>query len=434
MQIIEETIQSGRGYQLHVIPATKFKTIHVVVKFKERISRKTITKRALLPYLLQKGTKQYPTERSLQAKLDELYGASLSIDGGKKGDDHILSFRLEVANDRFIADENSLIEEALAFLKDVIFQSKIMDKNNFSEDVFAREKEILRQKIQSIVDDKIAFANRRLIDEMCKDETYAIHVSGYEEDLDSLTSEELSEYYQTVLLNNEVDIYILGDFNEDEMIEKGRATFNEPLQVNEHLATMEERKVEDPKRTAIQEVIEKQEIQQAKLHIGFRTNTTYQDEAYFALQVFNGLFGTFPSSKLFIHVREKNSLAYYVSSRLESHKGLLIVLSGIAGSDYVKTREIIDLQLKAMREGDFTAEELEKTKHLLINQLLETMDHPQGIVELLYQQVVGDRQLPPAELIEGIRQVTTEEVISIAQKIEEDTVYLLTNEEETGDA
>src|SRR5690625_2095647 len=130
MQTIEENIHPQKGYKLHIIPTKKYKTIHIVVKFKEMLQRETITKRALLPYLLQKGTKQYPTERSLQAKLDELYGASLSIDGGKKGDDHILSFRLEVANDRFIADENSLIEEALAFLKDVIFQSKIMDKNN----------------------------------------------------------------------------------------------------------------------------------------------------------------------------------------------------------------------------------------------------------------------------------------------------------------
>ena len=47
------------------------------------------------------------------------------------------------------------------------------------------------------------------------------------------------------------------------------------------------------------------------------------------LQVFNGIFGGFPHSKLFINVREKASLAYYAASRLESHKGLLMVMSGI---------------------------------------------------------------------------------------------------------
>ena len=70
-------------------------------------------------------------------------------------------------------------------------------------------------------------------------------------------------------------------------------------------------------------------MKQGKLNIGFRSNIFYGDPEYFALQLYNGLFGGFSHSKLFINVREKASLAYYASSRLESHKGLLIVMSGI---------------------------------------------------------------------------------------------------------
>lgn len=49
----------------------------------------------------------------------------------------------------------------------------------------------------------------------------------------------------------------------------------------------------------------KQELKQSKLHIGYRTFITYKDEDYFALQLFNGLFGGFSHSKLFVNVREK---------------------------------------------------------------------------------------------------------------------------------
>ncbi len=73
---------------------------------------------------------------------------------------------------------------------------------------------------------------------------------------------------------------------------------------------------------------------QGKLNIGFRTNIIYGDTDYFAFQVFNGLFGGFPHSKLFINVREKASLAYYASSCLESHKGLMIVITGIETKNY----------------------------------------------------------------------------------------------------
>src|SRR5699024_2103389 len=133
------------------------------------------------------------------------------------------------------------------------------------------------------------------------------------------------------------------------------------------------------------------ELNQAKLHIGYRTNITYDDSDYAALHVFNGLFGGFPSSKLFINVREKESLAYYAASRRESHKGLLIVFSGIESSDIEKTRDIIVLQMDNMKKGQFTDKEITDVKELIISDLKETLDHSQGIVELLYQQVVGQQ-------------------------------------------
>lgn len=176
-----------------------------------------------------------------------------------------------------------------------------------------------------------------------------------------------------------------------------------------------------------QEIVEQQEIQQAKLHLGYRTNTTYQDETYAALQVFNGLFGGFPNSKLFINVREKNSLAYYAASRIESHKGLLFVFSGIAPENYEKARDIIRLQMQSMKNGEFTDVNLNETKELIVNQLLETMDASRGMVELSYQQVIGGKQTPPEKLIEQIRNVTKEDVIQVARRMEEDTVYLLTS-------
>src|SRR5690625_2724176 len=104
--VVEKTI-SQNGYHLHMIQTKKFKTINIVAKFRSQLDRDTITTRALLPYVLRQGTSNYPTERQLQTKLDELYGAVLSIDGAKKGNHHIISFRLEVANDKYIKNEQS---------------------------------------------------------------------------------------------------------------------------------------------------------------------------------------------------------------------------------------------------------------------------------------------------------------------------------------
>lgn len=425
MNAITEKVLVKDGLNVHIIQSTKFKTINIVSKFRAPLSRETITNRALLPYILRQGTKSYPTEQELQLKLDHLYGAVLSIDGAKKGDNHIISFRLEVANENYIANESAVIDEAITLLNEVIFHPHINDES-FDEQIFNREKETLKEKINAVIDDKMAYANMRLIDEMCSGESYELHVHGYEEDLEKMTAKSAYEYYQSLLQDDQLDIYIVGDFKEEVMVDKITAAIDKET----NLQIIDEQAGAQNHPSQVEVVIDEQAIQQAKLHFGYRTNCTYKDDNYPALQVFNGLFGGFPSSKLFINVREKNSLAYYAASRLESHKGLLLVFSGIAANDYEKAREIIELQMTAMKNGEFAETELAETKDLIVNQLLETLDNPQGIVELLYQQVIGDKEISPDQLINKIQNVTAEDVIRVAQNIQEDTIYLLTSKEE----
>ncbi len=205
----------------------------------------------------------------------------------------------------------------------------------------------------------MSYANMRLIDEMCKDEPYSLHVHGYEEELKDMDGGKLYGFYEKMLKQDKMDIYILGDV-ESELAEKAVQPFLE-----RDIAPLEERTASvHPASDEVQEVIETQDVQQAKLHLGYRTNIRYDDSDYAALQVFNGLFGGFPSSKLFRNVREKHSLAYYAASRFESHKGLLFVFSGIDPKDYQKAKEIIDAQLASMQAGEFEGSEVEEVKDL----------------------------------------------------------------------
>ncbi|WP_404452683.1 insulinase family protein [Virgibacillus necropolis] len=423
-QVNEQIVESG-GINLHLVPSKKFKTLNFVVKFKATLDPSTITKRAILPYLLQQGTNKYPSRSELQQKLDDLYGAVLSIDGTKKGNFHIITFRMEIPNQRFLEDESELIEESIALLNEIIYQSRASGES-FDSSIVEREKETLEQKINSIMDDKMRYANMRLIDEMCENEVYKTHVHGYLDDLPNLDGKNLFTYYQSLLKEDRMDFYVLGDFDEMKMKNSITTVFKKDHEISESNQTAEE----GNSKTEPNTITEKQAIQQAKLHIGYRTNCTYRDKLYFALHVFNGLYGGFPNSKLFIHVREKHSLAYYAASRLESHKGLLFVFSGIAPKDFEQAKEIMDQQMDAMRNGDFTEDEISSTKELIVNQLLETLDHPQGIIEMLYQQVVANHTLTPDELIANIKKVSKQDILNVTKHIEEDTTYLLTNKGE----
>lgn len=421
--MISERTTDQHGYRLHMIDSNKFKTIQIVLKFRASLNRETITKRALLPFVLQQGTMKYPSQAAFRQALDYLYGAGLTIDGAKKGNQHILTFRMEIANQAYLTEDFNIFQEAIQFLHDVVYKPKTTE-NGFDATYVAREKQTLSQKISSIVDNKMSYANMRLIDEMCVEEAYRLHVHGYKTDLDKINEKNLYHYYQQLITENPMDIYVLGDFSAIDVEAHISNVFNHERKVSHQQVAENEHD-----KAAVKEIIEQQNIQQAKLHLGYRTNITYVDSLYPALQVFNGVFGGFPSSKLFLNVREKNSLAYYAASRFESHKGLLFVFSGIDPKDYQKARQIILDQMEAMQQGDFTDAEVEEAKKQVINQWKETMDNPNGCIELLYHQVLANSDQSPLDILSRIEEVTKEDLLQVSKRLYLDTIYFLTTEE-----
>lgn len=419
MAKLQEKVIEEQGYRLHMIQSNKFKTVHVVAKFIAPLSRKDVTKRALLPFVMQQATTNYPTSNAFRQKLDDLYGSTFSMDGSKKGEMHILTARMSVVNPSYLSTSEPILEEAIQFFKEAIFNPKVIG-DGFDPKIVEREKQSLGQKIESIKDNKMQLANMRLIEEMCEDEVYKTHVHGYPEDFSEITPENLYNYYQQVMTNEPLDIYVIGDLTQLDITTLFKKQFSR--KANKPVPKMQ---ATEKVVLASKEIIEKEPIQQGKLHFGFRTHTRFGDEDYPALHVFNAIFGGFPSSKLFINVREKNSLAYYASSRFESHKGLLFVFSGIAPKDFDQAKSIILAQLDAMRASDFTDEDMKEAKLLITNQYKENLDEAYGIIEMLYNQHFSDEQ-HTLNFVSRIESVTKEAVLRVAQRIELDTTYFLT--------
>lgn len=414
-----EKVIDNQGVKLHLVKTDKYKTNTIVFKMKAPIEKEYATTRALLPYVLQSGTNTYPSFTELRTYLENLYGATLSVDLQKKGEYHIISITMEVANEKFLKQSEPLLDKALTLLADVLFNPRSAN-DSFDEQIVAKEKRTLKQRIQAVNDDKMRYANLRLIQEMCKDEPYAIPVNGILEDVDKITAQSLYSYYQDSLSSDELDLYIVGDFTEEEVIQSCQAKFQ--------LKSRTSKKVEQTnirKRVKENVIIEKQDVAQGKLNMGLRTNTRYGEDDYFALQVFNGLFGGFPHSKLFINVREKASLAYYAASRLESHKGLMLVMTGIETKNYEKAVTIIKEQLQVMKNGDFTEADIEQTKAVIQNQMLETLDTSRGLVEVLYHNVISGTNVSEEVWKEKIANVTKENIIQVGEKIQLDTIYFL---------
>ena len=418
MKLMEQQMHELGGLRVHMIPTDKYKTNTFVFRLKAPLNEETVTERALLPYVLQSATEKLPSVIRLRQYLEELYGSSLAVDVSKKGEDHIISIYVDIANETYLRDAPPLFEKALSMLSDIVLHPAT-EGSGFLSSIVESEKRALVQRIEATYDDKMRYANERLIEEMCKVEPYRLSANGQKERVASITNETLYRYYQKVLAEDEMDLYIIGDIDEDAVDLVGKYFSIAPRTAKDKNVILHKRNNEE------QEIVEKQELKQSKLNIGYRTYITYRDEDYFALQLFNGLFGGFSHSKLFVNVREKNSLAYYAASRFESHKGLLFVMSGIEAKNYEKAVEIIKEQMKAMQNGDFSEEEIHQTKSVIQNQILEAIDTPRGFVEMLYHGVIAERTRPVEEWLTGIERVTKEKIVKVANNIELDTIYFL---------
>jgi len=412
------------GYTLTTIKTDKFKTNLISFTFQSEINRDHVTKRSLIPYVLRSASQKYGTKKELNTYLESLYGASLSASVEKRGKTHNIKFYLSLTNEKFIGNKEPLLENGIELLKEVIL-NPLADTKAFNNQVVETEKRLLKEYIESLYDDKTSYALQKLVETMCQSEKFSINTMGYIEDLDQINETNLYADYQKMLKNDHLSICVVGDIEHEAVYE----VFKNHFQFSTSTESIEIVDTEEKEIEKVQLIKEVQDISQGKLNIGYRTHTRISDVDYLTLLVFNGMFGGYAHSKLFMNVREKASLCYYCASRLDNYKGLMYVYSGIEPQNYQQAVDIIDQQLEDMVAGKFTDKELELAKKSLINTKLESLDQATGLIghELLNDLL--PKPLTIEQWIKGVQGVTGSQIQDVAKKIEKDTIFFLTEKE-----
>ncbi|HFK1684863.1 TPA: M16 family metallopeptidase [Bacillus tropicus] len=420
MEDIHISSSEQNGLQLHLCNTDKFKTISIMLMIKAPLQEDFTTARALIPYILNGGSINYPNRKLLKQKLDEMYGATLSTDVLKKGENQIIAFRMELPADKFLNVPNSLLKSSLDLLHEVVY-SPLLENGVFNSAIVEQEKRSLKHRLASVYNEKMLYANIRLIEEMFKGEPYQLSVFGREEDIASLNAASIYQVYEELLQNACFDLFIVGTLNENEIKLMVQDVFSEQHDTKLIKTISSDRKAVN----GVKIIQDKMDVKQGKLLLGYRTFSTIQDEDYEATRVANAIFGRFPSSKLFVNLREKESLAYFVLSQIESNKGILTTMAGIDFDNYERAIEIMRKQEYAMKEGDFTDAEVEQGKAMLINLFLEAYDTPLGIMDISIQAVDSGLSNKINDQIKRIRMVSKSDVIRAANKWELDTIYFL---------
>ena len=408
------------GVCLLAVQTDKFKTGCFSVNFVRPHGKRDAALDALLPSVLLRGTQRYPDIRAISTHLDELYGATFGTLVRLKGEVKMTGFYADFIEDAFLPPGEGVFAPMLDFLEQVLYHP-CLENGVFAADSVEGEKQNLINAIESSLNDKRTYAALRLRSLMCQGEAYAVPRLGCAEDVETITSQRLTQHWQEVLTGSRVELFYAGRRAPQEVAESFARVFagHAPMRAAE-VGTKPH-----PKPTRLRVITEEMDVTQGKLVIGYRTNTTYEDPDFPALLMMNGIFGGFTHSKLFQNVREKASLAYYASSSVEYIKGIMTVSAGIDCSNEERVLKIVAEQLDEIRAGNITQTEMDFTFKGLRSSLLMADDSVSGGVDFVLCDLVSGKTRTSKELIEQLSKVTPQDVVRVANRVQQDTVYFL---------
>lgn len=419
----EKQILIKEGIKAHFIETDLFKTNLICAILTTKLERDTVTKNALIPFLLRRGTNNLKTQTEINKKLEEMYGATYDCGIDKIGDNQALKFFVETINDKYTLSKENLLEESLDVLFDIIF-NPLMNDGKFNEEYLKIEKENLKKVIESKIDNKAVYALNRCIENMYDNKGFGIYKYGYLEDVDNIDNSSISDSYKNLINNSKIDIYISGNFDENKIksfIENKLSNIKPRKEdiITNNFSTESKQKVEN-----VKEIQEEMNITQGKLVIGLDVLNPGKD-IQDAVNVYNAILGGSANSFLFQNVREKAGLAYTARSTYNKMKSNIFINCGIEIPNYEKAVNIIKEQLNNMKDGKFSDDDLENAKRFIIAGI-KTIEAEQDTEIVFYiGQEIAKQKIEIKDYISNIEKITREDVIEAAQNIQINTIFFL---------
>ena len=415
-------IEIKKGIKLHTIKTEKFKTNLIAIMLTTKLDRENVTKNALIPAVLRRGTKNLTTQEEINKKLEEMYGAGLDCGLDKTGDNQVLKFYIETVNDEFLPQEaENMLKISLEKIFEFVF-NPYLENGCFKKEYVEQEKENIKQIIDGKIDNKARYSLDRCIEEMYKDQPYGLYKYGYVEDMKDINEKNLYEYYQQLINECKIDIFVSGIIDEEtENIIKNNENI---IKLKDREPQYNEPEIIAKKSEKVNDVQESMDVTQGKLIIGMDLDID-DDNLRFDVMIYNSIFGGSANSKLFQNVREKASLAYTASSSYYRFKNNIFINCGIEIKNYEKALEIIKQQIEDMKKGDFTDEEVENAKKGIIASIKTIDDEQDTEITYFFGQELSKSKCNIEQYMQRISEVTKDKVVDVANKVSVNTVYFL---------
>ena len=413
-----------QGVTLHQIHTENFKTNLYAIFLAIPLEKEKVTLDALTGAVLRRGTEKLQTQEQISKELENMYGASFNCGVEKTGDNHILKFYLETLSEEFLPEPEELTQKCISILFDIVFNPLTIN-GAFKTEYVEGEKKNLKQIIESKIDNKAKYAYDRCIEEMFKNEPYGLYKFGYVEDLEKITPEELYKHYQELIANCKIDIFCSGRLNSQELIKNIKENNNIQKLLDRNPKYIVNNEVTEAKELVKTNTVEESmQVTQGKLVLGLDIQNT-QENSRFIASIYNAILGGGANSKLFQNVREKQSLAYTAGSSYLRTKNAIFVRCGIEIENYQKALDTIKEQLEDIKNGDFSEDDLENAKKLILTSIDGVTEEQDTEITYYYGQELSDRFVTVEDYKKYISEVTKKQVMELAKTIQINTIYFL---------
>ena len=406
-----QTTELLPGITLRCFPDDRFKQSCLSIQLRRPLKTEEAAMNALIPAVLLRGCETAPDLREITLRLDDLYGASVGALVRRVGDVQTTGFYCNFIADRYTMGGEALLVPMVEFVGQLLLRP-VLEKGAFRKSYVESEKKNLISTLQTQLNDKRVYAGTKLLQLMCKDDPFGVPRLGRVEDAKKVTAQKLYRHYQAILKESPIDLFYVGPQPMAQVAEVLKPLF----------ASLERNVKRCPEQTGFRggeesHLTQTMDVTQGKLALGYYTPITSRHPDFAAMQVFNTLFGAGMTSKLFVNIREKQSLCYDIGSGYYGSKGILTVNAGIDWEKENHVRQEIEKQLSDCIAGQISQEELAGAKESLCSSLLGTHDSP-GAIEGYYESgALSGHSCTPEQYIDQVRAVTVEDCARVAKTL-----------------
>lgn len=278
-----------------------------------------------------------------------------------------------------------------------------------------KERKVVLEEITKSNDDYNTKLYRNLIKILYKEHPYKRDVLGTKDVIETVTRDEILNYYEKFYAPSNMVTVIVGDVDTQDAVDEVQKLFTQnkldkPVKI--------QYKKEKPLLKTVKKV-EKADVQTGYMIIGFRGVDSKNKKDSYALDVLATVLGDGKTSRLFQTVKERHQLAYVISAGHSSLKddSLFFVKANFVPENQQKLEDDIVNEIKKLQATLVDKEELDKAKSIIERDTYFSRESVPNISqEMGYTSVVWGDMKMYKEYIPNIKKVTAKELQRVAKE------------------